>query len=149
MKVTEQDIPWRPGTGEMRNNLLEMQWYTPAAQTTTEILFFYIWHLSENKLGKIRKQSLYRTEHSPKAVYGLPLVKMFICIDIFRWVLNANAPSLMPIFHGVHWLHLLVFIRETTTKNLQLLQTWVTNTLSCVWLWCTYTFLAEEMKRHH
>lgn len=54
----------------------------------------------------------------------------------------------MPIFHRVHWLHLLVFIQETTTKNLQLLQTWVTNTLSCVWLWCTYTFLVEEMKRH-
>lgn len=71
-------------------------------------------------------------EHSPNTVYGLPLVKMFICIDIFRWVLNANAPFLMPIFHGVHWLHLLVFIRETTTENLQLLQTWVTNTLSCV-----------------
>lgn len=54
----------------------------------------------------------------------------------------------MTFFHGVHWLHLLVFIQETTTKNLQLLQTWVTNTLSCVWLWCTYTFLVEEMKRH-
>lgn len=54
----------------------------------------------------------------------------------------------MLIFQGVHWLHLLVFIQETTTKNLQFLQTWVTNTLSCVWLWCTYTFLVEEMKRH-
>ena len=54
----------------------------------------------------------------------------------------------MLIFHEVHWLHLLVFIRETTTKNLQLLQPWVTNTLSCVWLWSTYTFLVEEMKRH-
>lgn len=73
---------------------------------------------------------------------------MFICIDIFRWALNANAPFFLPIFHGVHWLHLLIFILETTTKKLQLLQTWVTNTLSCVWLWCTYTFLVEEMKRH-
>lgn len=46
--------------------------------------------------------------------------------------LNANAPLLMLIFHGVHWLHLLVFRQETATKNLQLLQTWVTKTLSCV-----------------
>lgn len=72
---------------------------------------------------------------------------MFICIDKFRWVLNANAPLLMLIFHGDHWLHLLVFRQETTTKNLQLLQTWVTNTLSCVWLWWADAFLAEEMKR--
>lgn len=43
---------------------------------------------------------------------------MFICVDIFRWVLNANAPFLMPIFHRVHWLHLLVFIQETTTKKI-------------------------------
>lgn len=72
---------------------------------------------------------------------------MFICIDIFRWVLNTNAPLLTSIFHGVQWLHLLVFRQETTTKNLQLLQTWVTKTLSCVWLWSTYTFFEEEMKR--
>lgn len=54
----------------------------------------------------------------------------------------------MPIFHGDRWLHLLVFIWERTTKNLQLLQTRVTHTLSCVWLWCTSTFLAEKMKGH-
>lgn len=71
---------------------------------------------------------------------------MFIWIYIFRWVLNAKAPFLMPIFHGDRWLHLLVFIWERTTKNLQLLQTRVTRTLSCVWLWCTSTFLVEEMK---
>lgn len=54
----------------------------------------------------------------------------------------------MPVFHGDRWLHLLVFIWERTTKNLQLLQTRVTHTLSCVWLWCTSTFLVEEMKGH-
>lgn len=58
MKVTEQGLPQRAGTGEMKNNLLEMQSYTPAAQTTIEILLLYIWHLSENKIGKIKKQSL-------------------------------------------------------------------------------------------
>lgn len=131
----------------MKNNLLETQSYIPAAQTTIASLLLYIWHLSENKIGKIKKRSLSKTEHSPNAVYGLPLVKMFICADIFRWASNANAPFLMLIFRRVHWLHLLVFIKETTTKNLQLLQTWVTSTLWCVWLRCVYTFLAEEMKR--
>lgn len=53
MKVTEQGFPQRAGTGEVKNNLLEMQLYTSAAQTTTEILLLYIWHLSENKTGKI------------------------------------------------------------------------------------------------
>lgn len=147
MKVAQQGFPQRAGSGEMKNNLLEMQSYIPAAQTTSASLLLYIWHLSENKIGKIKKQSLSKTEHSPNAAYSLPLVKMFICADIFRWVWNANAPFLTLIFHRVHWLHLLVFIQETTTKNLQLLQTRVTSTLSCVWLRCVYTFLAEEMKR--
>lgn len=57
MKVTDQRFPQRAGTGEMKTNLLEMQSYKPAAQTTIEILLFYIWHLSENKQGKIKKQS--------------------------------------------------------------------------------------------
>lgn len=58
MKMTEQGFPQRADTGEMKNNLYEKQSYTPPAHATTEILLLYVWHLSENKMGKTKKLGL-------------------------------------------------------------------------------------------
>lgn len=146
MKVTEQGFPKGLALGKWKTTCLRSSHIHQLHMSLLKSSFCMFGICQRIKRGK-QKSSVFKGQSThPRLFMACPLLKMFIWIYIFRWVLNAKTPFLMPIFHGDGWLHLLVFIWERTTKNLQLLQTRVTHTLSCVWLWCTSTFLVEEMK---